>query len=74
MPKTLPQRVEKAKMIAKMIEIVTKETMSRHFYAAGDTVRKQAEGRTIRLQLTGAIARLAVGGWKIIRESENCRD
>ena len=44
MPGRIPNEEEKSKMISKSIEIVTKEVMSKHFYAVGDTVRKQSDG------------------------------
>ena len=44
MPERMPNEVEKANMISKLIEIVTKEVMSNHFYSVGDTIRKQTDG------------------------------
>ena len=63
MPGRLPNEIEKAKIMAKTIEIVTRETMTRHFYAVGDTIRKQTDGGPIGLQLTGAIARVVMLWW-----------
>ena len=63
MPRRLPNEVEKANMISKLIEIVTKEVMSNHFYSVGDTIRKQTDGGPIGLQLTGAIARIVMLWW-----------
>ena len=63
MPQRLPTRNEKSKMIAKTLEIVTKEVMSKHYYAVGNTVKKQTDGGPIGLQLTGAVARVVMLWW-----------
>ena len=63
MPTRLPNEVEKSKMVSKLVELVTREVMSNHYYAVGDTVRKQTEGGPIGLQVTGAIARIVMLWW-----------
>ena len=63
MPNRRPNGAEQAKMMSKIVEIATKEVMSRHFYAIGDKIMKQAEGGPIGLQLSQAIARLVMLWW-----------
>ena len=63
MPQRLPSELEKSKMVSKLLEIVTKEVMTKHFYAVGDIIRKQTDGGPIGLQLTGAIARVVMLWW-----------
>jgi hypothetical protein len=63
MPRRLPNEVEKSKMMSKLVELVTKEVMSNHYYAVGDTIRKQTDGGPIGLQITGAIARVVMLWW-----------
>ena len=72
MPSRLPSEVEKSKMVSKLVEIVTREVMANHYYAVGDTIRKQTDGGPIGLKLTGAIARIVMLWWddKLL---ENCR-
>ena len=50
-------------MIAKMLEIVTKEVMSKQYYAVGNIVKKQTDGGPIWLQLTGAVSQIVMLWW-----------
>ena len=72
MHKRLPNKEEKSIMVAIIVEIVTKEVMSRHLYAVGDTIKKQDDCGPIGLQLTGAIARIVMLLWdgKFLRKAE----
>ena len=63
MPNRRPTKAEQAKMMSKVVEIATKEAMSRHFYTIGDKMMKQAEGEPIGLQLSQVIARLVMLWW-----------
>ena len=65
MPKRLPNMIERSKMIGKVVEIVTKEVITKHLYALGDTLRKQTDGGPIGLQLTGSRARVVMLGGMI---------
>ena len=50
-------------MVAKVVEIVTKEVRTEHLYAVGDIIRKQTEGGPIGSETAQAASRLALIAW-----------
>jgi hypothetical protein len=62
-PKYKPDRNEKMKMLGIMMQIVVTKVMKCHFYKYKNTVRRQRDGGSIGLRMTGEVATLRMLDW-----------
>jgi hypothetical protein len=64
-PRYKPDKEDKRKMVAIMVEIAVIKVMKTHFYKFKDTIRRQYDGGSIGLRLTGEVAEMRMLDWDI---------
>ena len=63
-------KLEKAKLIAKVIEISIKVINENHVYKFNGKIYKQGKGGATGLRLTGLLARVAMDQWSRIMNTK----
>jgi hypothetical protein len=68
-PKYKPTEAEKMKLLGIMMQVIVRKVMSAHFYKFKNTIRRQRDGGSIGLRMTGEVATLRMLEW-----DENARE